>query len=57
MVLGVVIVNEGKVWSKAYNQEELMKNMNDICVMKLDNGLHSDPGATILIFENKFYLN
>ena len=57
IVLGVVIVNEGKIWSKASSQEELMKNMDAMCVMKLDNGLHSHAGVTIAITDADFFLN
>ena len=57
IVLGVVIVNEGKIWSKAASQKELMKNMDDICVMKLNSELHSDGGVTTKIFDTDFFLN
>jgi hypothetical protein len=45
VVMGKVIVQEGLIWSKASNQRELMKNMDDICKMKLDMGLHSNVGV------------
>ena len=57
IVLGKVIVQEGFIWSKASSQEELMKNMDDICMMKLDMRLHSDSGVTTKIFDNEFFLN
>jgi len=57
VVHGVVIVNEGKIWSKASNQEELMRNLDDLCVMKLDNRLHLNSGVTIKIFDADFFLN
>jgi hypothetical protein len=57
IVLGLVIVNEGKIWSKASCQKELMKQMNDICVMKLDMGLHSHAGVTKQLFGEDFFLN
>jgi hypothetical protein len=57
VIIGEVIVHEGKIWSKASCQEELMKAMDDICSLKLDNELHSQPGVAILILENKVFLN
>jgi hypothetical protein len=57
VVLGEVIVQEGKMWSKASTQEELMKNLDDICAMKLDYKLHSQAGVATKIFCEYFYLN
>ena len=57
VVLGVVIVREGKIWSKASNQKELMKNMNDICRMKLDMGLHSKIEVKTKKICEDFFLN
>ena len=57
VVMGEVIVQEGKIWSKASSQEELRKNLDDICTMKLDCGLHEDTGETIKIFDEDFFLN
>lgn len=57
IVLGVVIVNEGKIWSNASTQEDLMKNMDDICLMKLDEDLHSGSGVTSNIAGTKYSLN
>ena len=57
LVMGEVIVQEGKMWSKTSSQEELMKNMDDICVMKLDMRLHSDSCVTTKIFDTEFFLN
>jgi len=44
VVLGVVILNEVKIWNKASTQEELMKNMDDICILKLDYGTQRKNG-------------
>lgn len=57
IVLGSVTVNEGKIWSKASSQEELMKNMDAICVLKLDYGLHSNSRVFIKIAELDFSIN
>ena len=57
LLMGKVIVQEGKIWSKASSQEELRKNLDDICTMKLDCGLQEDTGETIKIFDEDFFLN
>ena len=57
VVIGKVIVHEGFIWSKASSQEELMRNMDAICLLKLDKGLHSNLGVSIEIFEGSFFLN
>lgn len=57
IVRGSVIIEEGKAWSKASSQEELMKNMDAICLLKLEKGLHSNVGLSIEIFEGSFFLN
>jgi hypothetical protein len=56
-VRGRVIIEEGKAWSTGDRQSELAKNLNDICIMKLDMGLHSDIGVTTQIFGEDFFLN
>ena len=57
IVRGTVVVNEGKIWCSAETQEELGKYLDDICVMKLDMGLHSHAGVTSQIFGENFFLN
>ena len=57
LVLGEVIVHEGKIWSKASTHEELMRNMDGICLMKLDFEIHSHRGRTYQIFHERFNLN
>ena len=57
IVTGKVIVQEGFIWSKASSQEALMKNMDDICMMKLDEDLHSSSGVTSNLAGTKYYLN
>jgi hypothetical protein len=54
---GNVIVNEGKIWSSAGTQEELERNLDELCLMKLDMGLHSSPPSTIGMFNGNLYLN
>lgn len=52
-----VIINEGMAWSRATDEEQLRKNMDDICKMKLDYELHSLVGKTVIIFGVVFFLN
>ncbi len=54
---GTVVVNEGRIWSTGESQDELGKNLDDICIMKLDMGLHSNAGESIVIAGTLFYLN
>ncbi|HEY5123628.1 MAG TPA: hypothetical protein VIK14_07825 [Ignavibacteria bacterium] len=57
VVHGSVVVNEGKAWSSAETQDELVKYLDDLCVMKLDMGLHLNPGVRDKIFDTDFFLN
>jgi len=57
IVRGSLVVNEGRIWSSADNQEELGKYLDDLCVMKLDYNLHSNMGESILIAGTPFFLN
>ncbi len=51
--VGAVIINEGEVIGRAKNQAELERNMDDICKMKLDYGLHSVEGISSEILSTK----
>jgi hypothetical protein len=57
IVLGTVVVNEGKIWCSAETQEELGKYLDDICLLKLDYALHSSAGVGTKIFEIEYFLN
>jgi hypothetical protein len=57
IVRGTVVVNEGKIWCSAGTQEELGKNLDDLCVMKLDMRLHSKAGITTNKLGTYFSLN
>jgi hypothetical protein len=52
-----VVINDGTAWSRATTEEELMKNMDELCKMKLDCKLHSHAGITVRIFMEVFFLN
>jgi hypothetical protein len=56
-VRGSVIINEGKAWSTGNSQEELANNLDSICTLKLDHGLHNNAGNTSIIFNKLFFLN
>jgi hypothetical protein len=57
LVRGCVIINEGKAWSTGRSQSDLARNLDDICIMKLDYHLHSSAGITIKIAGEVFFLN
>jgi hypothetical protein len=57
VVFGEAIIQDGKIWSKAINQEVLMKSMDDICIMKLDMGLHSTSEAKLKLNDIDISLN
>jgi hypothetical protein len=39
------------------DQKKLAKNLDEICVMIFDMGLHDDTGMTAKIFDADFFLN
>lgn len=57
IIRGNVVINEGKAWSVAENEEELGTYLDDICTMKLDYELHEKGGVNIQISGTDFYLN
>ena len=57
IVRGIVVVNEGKIWSSAETQDELVKNLDYKCFLSVDCGLHSNSGAAIKILDDDFFLN
>ena len=56
-VRGSVKVNEGMIYSMAEDEDELGKNLDEMCVLKLDYDLHSNEGIYIGICGSNFYLN
>lgn len=52
-----VVVKEGRIVGMAGNQDELGANLDDVCLMKLDYGLHSKDGPKSEIFELDFHHN
>jgi hypothetical protein len=57
VVRGEVVVQEGKIWSMAGTEEELGKNLDDFCRMKLDLGLHDFNDVSVKISNISFNLN
>jgi hypothetical protein len=57
IVHGSVIINEGKAWCCGCDEEELGNYLDDICIMKLDNGLHEKAGITLKIAGEDFFMN
>ena len=57
IVRGTVVVNEGKIWSSAETQEELGRFLDDICLLKLDYGLHANDEINMEIFGLDFCEN
>ncbi len=55
--VGAVIINEGEVIGRAETQAELERNMDDICKLKLDYGLHSIEGASSEILSTNYSHN
>jgi hypothetical protein len=57
IVRGTVVVNEGKIWSSAETQEELGKYLDDICLLKLNMGLHSTIDVKTILHGMSYFLN
>jgi hypothetical protein len=57
VVRGSAVIDEGKAWSMASSEEELGNNLDEICWMKIEMGLHQYSGASIEIAGSGFNLN
>jgi hypothetical protein len=44
VIRGEVIITEGRIWSMAANQNQLCRNLDELCLLKLDCGLHASDG-------------
>ena len=53
----IVMKDNGYICAQASNQKLLSKNLNEICVMILDMGLHDDTGISTEILGKDFFLN
>ena len=56
-VFSRIVVNDSLLCASAPEQKELGRNLDEMCVMILDKGLHLDAGVTSIIFNNTFFLN
>jgi hypothetical protein len=54
---GEVIAEEGKIWSVGQTEKKLGDNLDMICEMKLNMGLHTYSGVTTIICETESNLN
>jgi len=54
---GNVIVNEGKIWSVADSEQQLGKNLDELCKLKLDYYINAVGGIKETVVEIPFYLN
>lgn len=52
-----IIINDGLVQACASDQKVLGKMLDEMCIMVLDMGLHSETGVYIEIFGDKYFLN
>jgi hypothetical protein len=56
-VFSRIVMPDGLLYSSASEQYELSKNLDEMCIMILDKGLHSNAGVNTKIFGMVFYLN
>jgi hypothetical protein len=59
IIRGNVIINEGKIWcvAESGSEEELGNYLDEMCVMKLEYGLHSNAGVTVKVLGEDLFLN
>ena len=53
----IVMKNNGFIYAQAVDQKRLSKNLNEICIMILDMGLHDDAGVSTEILGKDLFLN
>ena len=56
-VFSRIVVNDGLLCASAPEQIELGRNLDEMCVMILDEGLHDNAGVSTEIFGGKYFLN
>jgi len=57
IICGKVIVENCKIWSLTSNEEELCKNLDELCFMNLEYRLFTMPEVASIISDTKFYFN
>lgn len=55
--VGKVKIYEGEVIASADTDDKLFDKLDAICVMKLNYGLHRNPGVFSLILQKPFFHN
>jgi hypothetical protein len=53
----IVMPDDGYICAQCNDQKTLGKNLDNMCVMIMDMGLHNDSGKTTEIFGMDFFLN
>jgi hypothetical protein len=56
-VFSSIVMPDGLIQANAPDQWILGKNLDEICKMILDMGLHDDAGVSTEIFGSKYFLN
>ena len=56
-VFSRIVMPDGLLCARETDQKELGKNLDKICLMIVDKGLHSDAGVSTKIFGTDFFLN
>lgn len=56
-VFSRIVMPDGLLCASAPAQDELSTNLDKMCKMIVDEGLHSDFGVFTEILSNKFFLN
>lgn len=50
-------MNNGLLCARETEQDQLGENLDKMCVMICDKGLHSDTGMSTEIFDTDFFFN
>jgi hypothetical protein len=56
-VFSRIVMPDGLLCASAAEQQELSDNLDKMCKMILDRGLHNHSGVTTQIFDTDFFLN
>lgn len=57
LLTGTVTVHEGKIYCRAISEDQLCQYLDEICQLKLDFEIHTDPGVSIEIAYSRINLN
>ena len=58
IVWGSVSVQEGMIYSMAEFEDDLCRNLDQMCLLKLDHGLHHSDGVSLWVGGDcRFFLN